>query len=88
MPYATQTDMETRFGVDELIQRTSRTGAAIDTDVLGRALADADAEIDSYLASRYALPLPSTPAVLVRLACDITRYQLFDEGARQRAPAL
>ena len=88
MPYATQTDMETRFGVDELIQRTSRTGAAIDTDVLGRALADADAEIDSYLASRYALPLPSTPAVLVRLACDITRYQLFGDkvpdSVRQR----
>ena len=88
MPYATQTDMETRFGVDELIQRTSRTGAAIDTDVLSRALADADAEIDSYLATRYALPLPSTPAVLVLLACDITRYQLFGDkvpdSVRQR----
>lgn len=89
MTYATESDLEARFGADELIQRTNRTGgAAIDMEVLGRALADADAEIDSYLATRYTLPLASTPAVLVRLACDITRYQLcgdkVPDSVRQR----
>jgi phage gp36-like protein len=81
MTYATQTDLVDRFGTDELAQRTNRTdGLTIDTVVLGRALSDADAEIDGYLATRYRLPLVSTPAVLVRLAADIARYRLSDKG--------
>lgn len=81
MTYATQTDLIERFGELELAQRTNRVdGATIDAVVLGRALADADAEIDSYLATRYTLPLSSTPPVVNRLACDITRYRLFDDG--------
>lgn len=81
MTYATQTDLIERFGELELAQRTNRVdGATIDTVVLGRALADADAEIDSYLATRYTLPLSSTPPMVNRMACDITRYRLFDDG--------
>jgi phage gp36-like protein len=81
MSYASQADMEDRFGATELAQRTDRTnGAVIDTVVLGRALADADSEIDGYLATRYTLPLPSTPPVVNRLACEIARYRLFDDG--------
>lgn len=81
MTYATQTDLIERFGELELAQRTNRVdGATIDAVVLGRALADADAEIDSYLATRYTLPLSSTPPIVNRLACDITRYRLFDDG--------
>ena len=89
MTYATQTDLVERFGFDELAQRTNRVdGLTIDTVVLGRALADADAEIDGYLATRYTLPLASTPAVLVRLAADLARYQLcgdkVPDSVRQR----
>lgn len=81
MTYATQSDMEERFGSTELAQRTDRAaGVVIDATVLARALADADAEINGYLATRYTLPLPSTPVVLVRMACDLARYRLFDDG--------
>lgn len=81
MTYATQADLVDRFGTEELIQRTNRTdGLTIDTVVLGRALGDADAEIDGYLATRYSLPLASIPPVLVRLAADIARYRLSDKG--------
>jgi phage gp36-like protein len=81
MTYATQTDLSDRFGATELAQRTNRVdGTTIDTVVLGRALADADAEIDGYLATRYTLPLASTPVVLVRLAADMARYRLYDDG--------
>lgn len=80
MTYATQQHMVDRFGAVELAQLTDRTsGATIDADVLARALSDADAEIDGYLATRYALPLESTPPMLVRLAADIARYRLFDD---------
>lgn len=89
MTYATQADMVERFGHTELAQRTDRfDGVTIDEVVLSRALADADAEIDGYLATRYTLPLTSTPAVLVRLAADLARYQLcgdkVPDSVRQR----
>lgn len=81
MTYATQADMQTRYGEEELAQRTNRAdGRSIDAVVLGRALADADAEIDGYLATRYHLPLNSVPAVLTRLSADIARYRLYDDG--------
>jgi phage gp36-like protein len=82
MTYATQTDLVDRFGTEELAQRTNRVdGLTIDTVVLGRALLDADAEIDGYLATRYSLPLASTPPVLARLASDLARYRLCDDKA-------
>ncbi len=81
MTYASQADLIDRFGETELAQRTNRVdGLTIDTVVLARALGDADAEIDGYLATRYQLPLASTPVVLVRLAADLARYRLYDDG--------
>lgn len=83
MPYASQQDMVDRFSEREIVLLTDRSGTAdiIDTAVLGQAQTDADAEIDAYLASRYALPLASTPGSIVRIACDITRYRLYEDGA-------
>lgn len=88
MPYATQQNLIDRFGEPELIQLTDRaqTGA-IDAAVLDQAIADADAEINSYLTA-YSLPLLVVPANLVRVACDIARYYLYDdqmvESVKQR----
>lgn len=78
MPYATQQDLVDRFGAEELIQLTDRTNAnAIDATVVARALADADAKIDSYVASRYALPLPSPQPALLPVACALARHSLY-----------
>ena len=77
MSYATQADLVERFGAQELAQRTNRVdGQSIDAVVLARAITDASAEIDGYLATRYQLPLASTPGVLVRVCADLARYQL------------
>ncbi len=82
MSYATLDDLRRRFGEEELIQLTDRAHAgAIDTDVVDRALSDATAEMDGYLAARYQLPLGSVPLVLVRLCADIARYYLYDDHA-------
>lgn len=79
MTYATAQDLIDRFGSTELIELTDRANTgAIDATVLGRALADADAEINGYLASRYTLPLASVPPVLVAKASDMARYYLYD----------
>lgn len=88
MPYATVAELATRYGEDELIQLTGRAGSGMmDTAVVQRALDDADAEIDGYLASRYRLPLPTTPALLARIACDIARYRLWKDRASDEVRA-
>lgn len=85
MPYATPQDMIDRFEEREMIQLTDRhdTGS-IDSTVLAKALADADAEIDGHLMGRYTLPLASVPIVLTRYACDIARYFLYDNHATEQ----
>jgi phage gp36-like protein len=84
--YATQADMMARFGVDELIQATDLadppTGAN-NVPTLDAALADADSEINSYVATRYTLPLADPPRVLGRLACDMARYYLWHTRASE-----
>ncbi|ANQ83703.1 hypothetical protein dqs_0627 [Azoarcus olearius] len=80
MPYATQAEMVSRFGERELVELTDRFDAPlglIDAGVLGKALADADVEIDGYIGARYTLPLATVPDRLVQLACDIARYHLY-----------
>lgn len=86
MTYATKQDMIDRFEDVELIQLTDRSGdaLAIDDVVLGRALDDADSEIDAYLMGRYKLPLQTTPKILVLAACDIARYKLYDNRVTEQ----
>lgn len=85
MTYATQTDLVDRFGVAEIAQLTDPVnGSTINATTVARALADADAEVDARLAPRYALPLASTPAVLVRVAADMARYFLWDVRANEQ----
>lgn len=82
MPYIVQADLETRFGGTELAQLTDHeNGTVIDAGVVGLAIADAESEIDGYLAARYQLPLASVPPVLARIAADIARYRLWADQA-------
>lgn len=81
MAYCTQADLVLRFGTDELVQLTDKDGelGAVDTGVLEQAIADADAEIDGYLADGgYTLPLSTVPARIKRHSCAIARYYLYD----------
>lgn len=85
MNYATLQDLVNRFGEQEVLQLTDRehTGE-IDEAVAERALSDAAAEIDGYLAARYVLPLAAVPLVLVRLCADLARYYLYDDHAPEQ----
>lgn len=83
--YCTRADLIVRFGEAEILQLSDRThSGAIDDAVVAQAIADAAAEIDGYLASRYELPLAAVPTVLVLYACDIARYRLFEDGAYEQ----
>lgn len=87
--YASVADMVERFGEFEIVELTDfeHTGV-IDTAVAERALTDATAEIDGYLAARYRLPVTDTPRLLSLLCSDIARFRLqkgvSTEQARQR----
>ncbi|MCJ8285107.1 DUF1320 domain-containing protein [Halomonas sp.] len=81
MPYASQQDLIDRVGEDELLVAADRDrDGVIDAAVVDGALEDASAEIDSYLAQVYALPLPSVPRLINRLACDIAFHRLSPEA--------
>lgn len=89
MPYATQQDLVDRFGEEELIQLTDRTNipvSTLDPVVVGRALNDASAFIDSYLTKVVKLPLVAVPEVLVKTASDIARYYLHGKAADKESP--
>lgn len=75
--YATYADMIARFGERELIQLTDRASAGVPDQVLAEgALDEASAEIDGFIGTRYDVPLPSVPRILVGYCCDIARYRL------------
>ncbi|WP_421793515.1 phage protein Gp36 family protein [Hydrocarboniphaga effusa] len=72
MPYATRQDLEKRYTVEEVAQLEA-SGRDID-----QALIDADADIDSYLGTRYPLPIVgAVPERLVTAASDIARFRLY-----------
>ncbi len=84
--YVDEAAMVERFGERELIQLTDRSGAGdtIVADVLDRAIADAQAEIDAYLrGGGYDVPLDPVPVVISRVAADIARYHLYDDQATE-----
>tara|TARA_R110002012_G_scaffold246290_3_gene421810 strand:+ start:983 stop:1423 length:441 start_codon:yes stop_codon:yes gene_type:complete len=84
MTYATQTNLETRFGTEELKQLTDKTGTgSIVAAVVDKALADTDSEMDGYIAVQYALPIPGAVIILVleAIASDIARYYLHENRA-------
>lgn len=70
--------------IEDPAEREEKVGPIIDA-----AIADADAEIDGYLAKRYAVPFSPIPRVLNKFSKDIAVYNLFsrigiDEGTDQK----
>ncbi|MCM8511590.1 DUF1320 domain-containing protein [Acinetobacter bereziniae] len=70
--YATEEDMIKRFG-----NEVENLKAMLPEGAIAEALQDATEEIDSYVAVKYSLPLPSIPSTLQRIACNIARYRLY-----------
>lgn len=84
MSYATVQDLTGRYGEDEVLQLTDfADNDAVDDTVAQRALDDATAEIDTYLAARYVTPLEATPSVVVGMCCDIARYRMHGHRASE-----
>lgn len=83
--YCSQQDLTMRFGESEIIELTDDEGTGVvNGSKIAQAIDDASALIDGYLAGRYQLPLSTVPTVLNRLAADIARYFLYDNGANEQ----
>jgi len=78
MPYSLQTDLLEQIDEDILIQLTDDVDAGeVDAAVVTRAIADADAEIDSYCGTRHELPFDPVPVMVRKLSVDIAICNLY-----------
>ena len=84
MAYASRVHLEQRFGVEE-IRRLAEDPDNPGFDRTTRALEDAHAIIDGYIAVAYDLPLPNgteTRWTLLReICCDVARAELYDDAS-------
>ena len=82
MTYATEVNLVTRFGAQEITANADRDqDGEIDETVIAAALEDADNEINAAIGRRYATPVAPVPEILVTIACDIARARLFTSEA-------
>lgn len=88
MVYCTLADLQKIVPEQDLIQLTDDAvpAAAVNTDNVDRAIADAGELIDGYLRERYRLPLSPVPGLIGTLACDIAVYRLYARRSRLDPP--
>jgi len=77
MAYCDQDDLLKLVPEQELAELTTEAGETPDAEVVNEIIAQADAEIDAYLAVRYQLPLSETPARVKALSVDLALYHLY-----------
>jgi phage gp36-like protein len=80
MAYATQSDISGLYGENALVVADHDRDGIPDAAPIANALDYATAEIDSYLATRYTLPLAEVPRLLKKLCVDIALHQLALSG--------
>jgi phage gp36-like protein len=90
--YASPTDMENRFGLNEMIRLTTPDGATMGTEVsvagqamIEEAITGAGELVDSYLRRRYQVPLDVAPHLIKRVTMVLARHDLAHGD--QRAPS-
>jgi len=78
MAYCTLTDITKQLPEAVIASLTddALTGS-IDDTVVAEAVADADAEIDAWVAGRYKTPFSPVPDVIRKVSADISIYNLF-----------
>ena len=86
MAYATVQDMIRLYGEPEVIAIAPllpKTDPFYDAPRIEEVLDDVSAEMDSYLAIRFAVPLAEVPQLLKKVACDLARADLDRNGRTQ-----
>jgi phage gp36-like protein len=81
MAYAVRADLVDRYSEAEITALETVGLDYAESAVSAAALADAEEEINSLVAVRYALPLPSVPSPLKSAVCDVARFKLYKDQA-------
>lgn len=85
MPYCTQADILLSLPADQLLALTDDAGVGtVDSTIVARAIAVADAEIDSYAGRRYSVPFDPVQDVIRDTSTDLAIYNLYSR--RRGAP--
>jgi phage gp36-like protein len=78
MSYCAKADILEQLDEDILIQLTDdEDTGSVDDDMVTRAIADADAEIDSYCGVRYPVPFSTVPGIIRKLSVEFSIYNLY-----------
>ena len=86
MAYLTAGELEQRVGTDDFSAVADQDGDGIvESNAVSDAINDASAEIDSYLAVRYAMPLSGIPITVKRACVDISMYRLAGNKTTEEA---
>lgn len=81
MAYITKQDLEDELGEDKLIELTNDDDNDVVNDaVINKAIEYAEGTFNSYIRTRYTLPVPSTQMVK-SLCLEIAIYHLFKKRA-------
>lgn len=90
MGYATVEELTALFGGREMaLLSTHGDSEELNAEALERAIGYACSEVDSYLASRYAVPLAEpVPHVVMMAVGDIVRYRLTSGDLTEKDPIL
>ena len=76
MAYATQADIVTLYSEDALYVADRDGNGVPDAAAIERALSSASGEIDSFLATRYQVPIETPTDLLIQFCVDIAIYRL------------
>ena len=83
MPYSTVDDIKKMLPEDLIVQLTDdEATGSINQGRVDEAIEQADAEIDSYCAGRYAVPFSTVPDIVKKLSVDISIYNLYSRLVR------
>jgi phage gp36-like protein len=83
MGYSTASDIYESLSQAEVVELSDDAGAGtIDTSVVERAIADADAEIEAELGVRYSIPFSPVPALVRAASVAIATYLLYLRRAK------
>jgi len=74
--YAQQADIQSRVPTRDLVELTDPNNVEIQAEPIAQAINDASGLIDSFLATRYVLPMLDPPPILTIACVDIAIYNL------------
>lgn len=76
--YSLLEDLQKRLSTETLLKLADADGdGQPDAEIIEAAIADADAEIDTYLSNRYVVPFTEPPAIIRMLSTILSINNLF-----------